>query len=50
VTLDDVRAVILPVMRHRIGLNFRAEVDKVSVEDVIGRLVKHQPAPAAGAR
>ena len=24
----------------------RAEVDKVSVEDVIERLVKHQPAPA----
>jgi MoxR-like ATPase len=49
VTLEDIHAVALPVMRHRIGLNFRAEVDKVDVEDVIHRLVKQQPAPA-GAR
>ena len=46
VTQEDVHAVVRPVMRHRIGLNFRAEVDKVKVEDVIGRLVKRQPAPA----
>jgi len=45
-TIEDVRAVITPVMRHRIGLNFRAEVDKVTVEDLIGRLVKKVPAPA----
>jgi len=37
---DDIRGVIAPVMRHRIGLNFRADVDKVSVEDVISRLVE----------
>jgi MoxR-like ATPase len=35
---DDIRGVIAPVMRHRIGLNFRADVDKVSVEDVVQRL------------
>ncbi len=46
VTIDDVRGVIAPVMRHRIGLNFRADVDKVSVEDVIQRLVDRVPAPA----
>jgi len=50
VTPEDVQSVIMPVMRHRIGLNFRAEVDKVTVEDVIGRLVQHQPVPTAGAR
>ncbi|HUT32892.1 MAG TPA: AAA family ATPase [Planctomycetota bacterium] len=37
---DDIRGVVAPVMRHRIGLNFRADVDKVTVEDVIGRLTK----------
>ncbi len=37
---DDIRGVIAPVMRHRIGLNFRADVDKVSVENVITRLVE----------
>ena len=45
VKFEDVQAVIVPVMRHRIGLNFRAEVDKVTVEDLIGRLVKITPAP-----
>jgi MoxR-like ATPase len=45
VALEDVREVIVPVLRHRIGLNFRAEVDKVSVENLIERLMKHIPAP-----
>jgi MoxR-like ATPase len=42
---QDVRAVLAPVMRHRIGLSFRADVDKVSVEDVIERLVEAMPVP-----
>jgi MoxR-like ATPase len=45
VKFDDVQAVIVPVLRHRIGLNFRAEVDKVTVENLIDRLVKVTPAP-----
>jgi MoxR-like ATPase len=44
--VDDVRAVIVPSLRHRIGLNFRADVDKVRVEDIVERLIKHVPAPA----
>jgi len=44
---EDVRSVVAPVMRHRIGLSFRADVDKVTVEDVIGRLAERMPAPAA---
>lgn len=45
VKIEDVAAVIVPVLRHRIGLNFRAEVDKVTVENLIDRLVKHTPPP-----
>jgi MoxR-like ATPase len=45
VTLEDVRSVIVPVLRHRIGLNFRAEVDKVTVESLIDRLLKQVPGP-----
>ena len=45
-TLDDVRDVVAPVMRHRIGLNFRADVDKVSVEDIIRRLAERAAVPA----
>ncbi|MBA2482539.1 MAG: AAA family ATPase [Planctomycetes bacterium] len=44
VALEDVRAVIAPVLRHRIGLNFRAEVDKVTVDDLISRLTQAFPA------
>jgi MoxR-like ATPase len=46
-SLDDVRRAIVPVMRHRIGLAFRAAVDRVSVEDVIQWLVKATPEPPA---
>ena len=45
--VDDVRAVVVPSMRHRIGLNFRADVDKVGVEDIVDRLAEKIPAPAA---
>ena len=45
VTPADVKAVLTPVLRHRIGMNFRAEVDKVTVEDLIKRLQEAVPAP-----
>jgi MoxR-like ATPase len=45
VNIADIRKAIVPVLRHRIGLSFRAEVDKVSVEEIIGKLVAQVPAP-----
>jgi len=45
VGLDDIRRVIHPVLRHRIGLSFRAEVDHVSIDDIIRRLIDAVPAP-----
>ncbi len=47
VTAEDIRRMIVPVLRHRIGLSFRAEVDRVTVEDIISRLVEAVPRPAA---
>ena len=44
---EDIQAVLAPVMRHRIGLSFRADVDKVTVEDIVARLVANMPVPAA---
>ncbi|KPK84858.1 MAG: AAA family ATPase [Phycisphaerae bacterium SM23_33] len=44
---EDVQAVVAPVLRHRIGLSFRADVDKVTVEDVIVRLLESMPVPVA---
>ena len=47
VSIEEIRRTILPVLRHRIGLSFRAEVDRVTVEDIIRRLVEEIPEPHA---
>lgn len=39
VAIGDVKKAIYPVMRHRIGLSFRAEVDRVDVDSVIQKLI-----------
>jgi MoxR-like ATPase len=45
VALGDIRKSLVPVLRHRIGLSFRAEVDRVKVESLIPRIVETVPAP-----
>ena len=40
VSLDDVRAVALPVMRHRIVINFHAEAENVSASVLVDRLLR----------
>ena len=42
---EDVRAVALPVMRHRILLNFQAEADGVDTDQIVARLLEAVPAP-----
>jgi MoxR-like ATPase len=37
--IEDVKAVALAVLRHRIVRNFKAEAENISVEDIIGKLV-----------
>jgi MoxR-like ATPase len=37
---EDIRAVALPVLRHRLVLNFQAEADGVDPDQVIGRLLE----------
>ncbi|MBK9313080.1 MAG: AAA family ATPase [Acidobacteria bacterium] len=48
VSCDDIRAMALPVMRHRILLNFQAESEKVDSDQVIKRLVETVPEPKSG--
>ena len=43
VTFDDIRALALPVLRHRILINYRAEAENVSVDQVIERLIEAVP-------
>ena len=40
VTQDDIAALALPVMRHRVLTNYFAESDKVDVDDVLRQLVE----------
>ena len=45
-THDDIRSLAAPVLRHRILLNYRAEADGVSVEQVIEKLLAALPTHA----
>ena len=42
---DDVKMMRYPVLRHRIGLNYAAVADDVSVEQIIDAIVNTVPAP-----
>ncbi len=45
VTLDDLRAVTPPVLRHRVLVNFRAEAEGISADEVTRQLVQAVPEP-----
>jgi MoxR-like ATPase len=40
VTAEDITALTLPVMRHRVLANYYAESDGVTVDDVLTQLVE----------
>ncbi len=42
-TGDDIRVLAAPVLRHRILLNYRAEADGISVEQVVEKLIAAVP-------
>ena len=45
VAIEDLRALVHPVFRHRILVNYRAEAEGLGVADVINRLLEKVPAP-----
>jgi MoxR-like ATPase len=45
VTLEDIQALMAPVLRHRVLLNYKAEADGIRVEEVIRRLKETVKAP-----
>jgi MoxR-like ATPase len=45
VSYEDVRAVYIPVLRHRILLNFHAESDKMKQDDILKKILEWRPAP-----
>ena len=44
-TPDDVKAMALDALRHRIVLSYEAEADEVTADDVITRLLTALPMP-----
>jgi MoxR-like ATPase len=46
VSIDDIRACAIPVLRHRISTNFQAQAEGMTNEDIIERLIKEIPTPA----
>ena len=50
VSFDDIRALSGPVMRHRVLMNFHAESEKVTSDQVIAKLLEAVPLPSSGMR
>ena len=44
---DDLRALVLPVLRHRLLTNFHAESDGITVDEILNKLLEARPAPRA---
>src|SRR5579862_831938 len=45
VTYEDVINLMRPILRHRILLNFQAESDKLTQDDILKKLLEAKPAP-----
>jgi len=41
VTPDDIRSLALPVLRHRVLVNYRAEAEGITVDNIVERLLNH---------
>ena len=49
-SIDDVRAVALPALRHRVLLNFEGEAEGMKTDQVIDAIVKALPETKAGSK
>jgi MoxR-like ATPase len=45
VTYEDITSLAIPVLRHRILLNFHAESEKIDADEILRRLVAYVPQP-----
>jgi MoxR-like ATPase len=48
VSFDDIRAMAHPVLRHRVLVNFRAESEGVTTDQIIDELLERVAVPASG--
>ncbi len=45
VSYQDIQELIRPILRHRILLNFQAESDKLTQDDILKKILEAKPAP-----
>src|ERR1700760_159958 len=43
VTYEDITELAIPVLRHRILLNFHAESERIDADELLGKLIAHLP-------
>jgi MoxR-like ATPase len=44
-TVDDIRALVHPTLRHRILVSYRAEAEGIGVDQIVDRLLEYVPLP-----
>ncbi|MCK4499237.1 hypothetical protein KAU11_01965, partial [Candidatus Babeliales bacterium] len=42
---EDIKAVAYDILRHRILLSYEAEIDRVSADDIVGKILQTIPTP-----
>ena len=45
VTPDDIKAIAMDVLRHRVSVTYEAEAEEVSSEDIVRRIFEYLPVP-----
>ena len=45
VTYEDITSLVVPVLRHRLLVNFHAESERIDADEILGRLLKQMPPP-----
>ena len=46
-TLEDLRAMARPAMRHRVLINFRGQAERVSADDVVSSVIEQLAEPSS---
>lgn len=44
-SIEDIRAVAMPILRHRIKTSFEAESEGITPDDIVKKLIEMVPAP-----
>ena len=47
VSFEDIRALAHPVLRHRVLLNFHAESEGITADQIVDQLLEAVPVPAS---